>query len=176
MPRDIIQILSEGEIEAVETVEGDTDVILLTITEEVANVEVEVPEGLLLVDAGPPQVGGITSEAFPFTHFGPLAVGMGTIKYPVKGGDFTITSVVATLTSPPTGSAAIIDVNVSGASIYGNQANRPTFAPGAYDAVVGQHSVASVLNGQFITIDIDQVGSTAPGTTLVGVIRLERIA
>lgn len=118
----------------------------------------------------------VAGENLPFTHSGPLSVGIGTTGYPIKGGTFTILTVAARLSSAPTGSSAIIDVNKNGTSIFGNQAARPTFAAGSHDSVVGTHSVSQVTDGDILTIDVDQVGSTSPGSYLTVVIRLQRIA
>lgn len=62
----------------------------------------------------------------------------------------------------PTGAPIIVDVNVSGTTIYANQADRPTIPIGANAsqiAVVG----AVVPQGGYVTVDVDQVGSLLPG-------------
>ena len=118
----------------------------------------------------------VAGENLPFTHAGPLQVGIGTTAYPIKGGTFTILTVAAMLASAPTGSSVIIDVNKNGTTIYGNQSFRPTIAAAATQAVAGTHSVSQVTDGDYITVDIDQVGSVSPGAHLVVVIRLQRIA
>lgn len=144
--------------------------------DEINLVEVDDAEYLEFYDGsfGVPAV--LPSEALPFTHAGPLEVGIGTTAYPIKGGSFTILTVAARLASAPSGSSTILDVNKNGASIYGNQALRPTFTVGAHEATVGTHTVADLVEGDYLSIDIDQIGSVDPGAHLVVVIRLQRIA
>lgn len=144
--------------------------------DDVELVEVSDTEYLEIYDGSFGTPTAVAGENLPFTHSGPLTVGVGTIGYPIKGGTFTILTVAARLTSPPTGSSAIIDVNKNGTTIFGTQAWRPTFAAGSRDAVAGTHSVSQVTDGDILTIDVDQVGSTDPGAYLTVVIRLQRIA
>lgn len=173
---DIFEFLDDGVYETSESTYNGEDVLVIEVEPERTVVEADAPEYVDLTEVGPTSEFGLSSENATFTHVGLLSVGVGTIKWPVRGGSFTILSVAATLVSPPTGSSAIVDVNKNGSSIYGNQAFRPTFSPGAYDATVGTHSVAQLDDGDNITVDIDQIGSTSPGTTLVVVIRMQRIA
>lgn len=107
---------------------------------------------------------------------GALLAGAGTLRFPIGSGTWAITSVRATLGTAPTGAAAIVDVNRNGTTIYGTPGNRPTIADGANAAVGGAPSVASVTAGDYLTVDVDQVGSTTPGADLVVAIRLTRTA
>jgi hypothetical protein len=116
----------------------------------------------------------LSLENCPFNYPGTLAVTVGTGKYPIKGGTYTIISVAAYANSAPTGAAVIIDVNKNDTTIFGTQANRPTIAAGSKAATVGAFSVSSLTDGDFISIDIDQVGSTAAGGDLVVVVRMKR--
>lgn len=144
--------------------------------DEIELVEVSDTEYLEIYDGSFGTPTAVAGENLPFTQAGPLQVGIGTTAYPIKGGTFTIVSVAARLAAAPTGSSVIVDVNKNGASIYGNQSFRPTIADGGYDAAVGTHSVSQLVDGDYVTVDIDQVGSTSPGSHLVVVIRLQRIA
>ena len=115
-------------------------------------------------------------ENCPFSQAGTLAVKVGTSRYPVKGGTFQIQTIAAMVDTAPTGAAVIIDVNKNGASLYGTQANRPTIAAGSNGATVGAHTATTVTDGDYLTVDIDQVGSTVAGADLVVVIRMQRIS
>lgn len=115
-------------------------------------------------------------ENCPFSHIGALTVKVGTGRYPVKGGTFQIQTIAAAINTAPTGSTAIIDVNKNGTSIYGTQANRPTFAISGNTATVGAHTATTVTDGDYITIDIDQIGSTVAGSDLTVVVRMQRIS
>jgi hypothetical protein len=144
--------------------------------DEVELVEVSDTEYLEIYDGSFGTPTAVAGENLPFTHSGPLEVGVGTVGYPIKGGTFTILTIAARLSSAPTGSSAIVDVNKNGTTIFGNQAFRPTFAAASRDAIVGTHTVSSLTDGDILTIDVDQVGSTLPGSYLTLVIRLQRIA
>lgn len=121
-------------------------------------------------------------ENAPFTQPGPLTVKANPgIRFPIQGGTFLIDSVMALVGTAPTGAAIIIDVNKgtgSGApaTIYATQGNRPTIAAGAVSATVGSNGGATVTTGDYLTVDVDQVGSTVAGADLVVHIRLKRTA
>lgn len=109
-----------------------------------------------------------------FSSTGALSVKVGTGRFPISGGTYTIAGVVATVGTAPTGSAIIVDVDKNGTTIYGTQANRPTIAAGSNSASGGNPSVTTVTTGDYLTVDIDQIGSTVSGSDLVVVIRLRR--
>jgi hypothetical protein len=115
-------------------------------------------------------------ENCPFSSPGVLAVKVGTGRYPVKGGTFQIQTVAAMVNTAPTGASLIVDVNKNGSTIYGTQGNRPTIAASGTSATVGAHTATTVTDGDYISVDIDQVGSTVPGSDLVIVVRMQRIA
>jgi hypothetical protein len=56
-------------------------------------------------------------------------------------------------------------VNKNGSTIFTTQANRPTIVSGALTSV-SVPDVTTWANGDYLTVDIDQVGSTTPGTDL----------
>ena len=118
----------------------------------------------------------LAAENIPFSFEGPLEVTIGSSPYPITGGTFTIVSVAARVKEQPTGSPDKIDINVNDVTIYGTQANRPIIAAGTFLAAVGAHSVTTVTDGDWITVDIDEIGSSTPGAHLVVVVRLQRIA
>src|SRR3954463_12683655 len=115
-------------------------------------------------------------ENIPVSQVGKLAVRVGALRYPIAGGTFTITTVAAMVGTAPTGATLILDVNVNGTTIFSTQGNRPTFAISATSATVSTFSTTSVTTGDYVTVDIDQVGSTLPGSDLVCVLRLQRSA
>lgn len=116
-------------------------------------------------------------EPMVFSKGGVLAVGAGTFRLPIKGGTFEIDSVAAMVGTAPTGGTQLaVDVNKNGTTIYGTQGNRPIWTASANAATVSTHSVTSVTTGDYLTIDIDAVGSTIAGSDLVVVIRLRRTA
>lgn len=112
--------------------------------------------------------------AVPYSKAGVLAVGAGTFRFhnPMDK-PMAIKSVRASVTTPPTGAAVIVDVNVNGTTIYGTQANRPSIAAGTDYAEGGLPSVGTLPTDGYLTVDVDQVGSSTPGSDLVVTITLE---
>jgi hypothetical protein len=102
-----------------------------------------------------------------YTVPGVLAAATGSV--PMRyGRTATITAVRATVYgSTPAGASIIVDVNKNGTTIFTTQANRPTITAGNSNATVGAIGVTSIAANDVLTIDIDQVGSTTPGSNLV---------
>lgn len=103
-----------------------------------------------------------------FSKSGNLVTGAGTFVWTNDTGvPLTIRSARITAGTAPAGSAVIVDVNVSGTTIFGTQANRPTIAAGGTTSgKVTGFSTAVIPNGGTITVDVDQVGSSTPGADL----------
>lgn len=118
----------------------------------------------------------INTEAAAFSKGGALTVASGTFRYPIKGGTFNIDSVAAMVGTAPTGAALIVDVKKNGTTIFGTAGNRPTVAAGANAATVGAYSITSVTTGDYLSVDIVQIGSTVAGSDLTLVVRLRRTA
>jgi hypothetical protein len=71
----------------------------------------------------------------------------------------------------PTGANIIADVNVNGTTIFTTQGNRPAVTAGTNGGVLATPDVTSITDGQYITVDIDQVGSSTVGSGItVGVV------
>jgi hypothetical protein len=82
----------------------------------------------------------------------------------VLGRTFLTTNVA------PTGADLIVDINKGGTTIYTTQANRPkiTTASGSTNgSSTILPDVTSMPAGNDLTVDVDQIGSTLPGTELV---------
>lgn len=116
-------------------------------------------------------------ENLQFSRAGVLVTGVGTLRVPIHGGTFNIISIAAMLGTAPTGATTFkVDINKNGTTIFTTQSNRPTWTASANAATVGTPDVTSVTTGDYITIDIDAVGSTIAGADLVLSIRLQRIS
>lgn len=109
--------------------------------------------------------GVIPCEAV-FTVTGTLSTGARTIRYYCETAR-TIANVVASVGTAPTGATAIFDVNKNGTTIFTTQANRPTIAISDFYDGSSVPDVTSVAAGDYLTIDIDQVGSTVAGANAV---------
>lgn len=103
-----------------------------------------------------------------FAKEGSIAVQTGTMRWYSKYGiaSGTILSVFAAINSPPTGSAILIDVNKNGSTIFATQGNRPTIAQNANTSTGGNPDDTVIAEGDYLTWDIDQVGSSVAGVDL----------
>ncbi|MFZ1459085.1 MAG: hypothetical protein WAT17_04360 [Candidatus Saccharimonadales bacterium] len=108
------------------------------------------------------------STILPYSYGGSLSVTTGTFRlYNDSGNTWTIQNVRASVGTAPTGSSAIIDINVDGTTIFSTQANRPTIAVSTNTSgLVSNMNTTTVANGSYMTVDIDQVGSTVAGSDL----------
>lgn len=156
-----------GEIAAL-TEKGspvDADLVLIEDSED-GNSKKKVQVGNL------PGGGGGGEQVLPFHRSGDLEVTPGTLPFPAPF-NMTILGVRAAVGTPPTGDDAIVDVNKNGTTIFTTQGNRPTISDGNATSTEATPDVTSVDEGDLLTVDIDQVGSSTAGADLVVVIRFE---
>jgi hypothetical protein len=106
------------------------------------------------------------------THAGSISgtITTGTGKFTLyndTGRSVVIRSVRISVTTAPTGSSIIADFNVNGSTIFSTQANRPTIAvSGTTSGAVTNMNTTAWANAQYLTVDIDQIGSTIAGADL----------
>ena len=112
-------------------------------------------------------------EAHDLSAGGVLTVRTGTFRIYTEG-NYTIETVRASVGTAPTGAALIVDVNKNGTTIYTTQSARPQIAAGANSATGNSPAVATFAAGDYFTVDIDQVGSTVPGSDLTVTVRLRK--
>jgi hypothetical protein len=87
--------------------------------------------------------------------------------YNDSGRALTIMAVRASVGTAPTGSALVVDVNKNGVTIFTTQGNRPSIpAAGNTSGKVANMDVTALADGDYLTVDVDQVGSTTPGSDL----------
>lgn len=120
----------------------------------------------------PVAAAGSSTQTFDFTGSfgGQLATLTGTQRfYNDTGKALTITGIRATVGTTPSTSSVIVDVNKNGTTLFTTQANRPTIAVGSNTTgKLTNMDVTSFANGDYLTFDVDQVGSTSnPGANLV---------
>jgi hypothetical protein len=103
---------------------------------------------------------------------GNFATGTGTLRIPITTAQ-TVANVRAMCGTAPTTTDVIFDVNKNGTTIYTTQANRPTITAGTNDSGnTSAPDVTALAAGDYLTIDIDQVGTGtvgADGTVIVEV-------
>jgi hypothetical protein len=96
------------------------------------------------------------------------ATGVARLRLPE---DVFIIDAAAMVDTAPTGAALIVDVHLNGTTIYTTQSNRPTIAAAAFDSGLATPDVQIAAAGDYLTVDVDQVGSTIAGSDLTVVIR-----
>ncbi|MDL4812825.1 hypothetical protein [Actinomadura opuntiae] len=110
---------------------------------------------------------GGAPSILPFSVTGILSVRAGTARvYNDTGRPLTLGTVRASAAVAPAGQALIVDVLLNGTSIYTTPANRPTIAAGAVTGTGGTPGVTTWAPGDYLTVDIVQVGTTTPGSDL----------
>ena len=108
----------------------------------------------------------LTFSLTSFFKSGTLTTATGTQRLPIDG-TYTIVGTRLMSGTAPAGSSLIIDVNKNGTTIYTTQGNRPTIADGANAGGPGATpDVTGLAAGDYLTVDIDQVGSSVAGADL----------
>ncbi|HEY4569351.1 MAG TPA: hypothetical protein VIH10_07790 [Kribbella sp.] len=112
-------------------------------------------------------------EAYTFSVTGTVAVASGKSRIYLEG-DYVVETVRAAVHTPPAGAALVVDVNKNGTSIYPDQANRPSIAAGSNSATGNNLAGTTLAAGDYLTVDVDQVGSTTAGADLTVTVRVRR--
>jgi hypothetical protein len=119
------------------------------------------------LDAALANAGGSGAGVVAFSIPGGLGTSVGAARiYNDTGKDLTFGTIRATCGTAPTGSAVIVDVNLNGTTIFTTQANRPTVAAGT-NTDTATADITTWTAGGYLTVDVDQVGSTVAGSDLV---------
>lgn len=110
----------------------------------------------------------VTLERFyTFAIAGELTVDSNPFRiYNLTGASLTISEVHLAVNTAPTGAAVIVDVHENGVTIFTNQANRPQIAIAAFTGNSVAVDAATWENDNYLTVDVDQIGSTLPGEDL----------
>lgn len=74
----------------------------------------------------------------------------------------------------PTGASVILDVKKNGSTIYTTSGNRPTIAISGFTQASTAPDITTFSAGDYITVDVAQVGSTIVGADLTYTLRLRR--
>jgi hypothetical protein len=104
-------------------------------------------------------------QTISFARSGSLFVttGQGRFVMPCAG---TIIGVLASVGTAPTGAAVIADVLKNGTTVFTTSGNRPTIAISGNVSTTTVPDVTTLVAGDYLTSDIDQVGSTIAGADL----------
>lgn len=117
---------------------------------------------------------GVEETAY-FASEGTLTVknGKGRMPFPV---DAVILGISAMVDTAPTGATIVLDINKNGTTIFTTQSNRPQIVAGANNTAteVTNMNVTAISAGQYLTADIDQIGTTVAGADLTVAVRYRR--
>lgn len=114
-------------------------------------------------------------EVYTFSAVGTLVVGTGKSRIYLEG-NYTVETVRIAVNTAPTGSTVLVDVNKNGTTLYTTQANRPSIAISGFSATSNSPDVTTFVAGDYLTADVDQIGSTIAGSDLTVTVRLRRTA
>jgi hypothetical protein len=102
-----------------------------------------------------------------FSVSGAVNTGIGAHRiYNDTGATLIIRSVRTAVGTAPTGAALVVDVNKNGSTIFSTQTNRPSIAASGFTATAAAINDTVLNNGDYLTVDVDQVGSTVHGSDL----------
>lgn len=82
----------------------------------------------------------------------------------------TIVKVWLIVRTAPTGAAILIDINKNGSTIWSTQGNRATIAAAGTAGNTTTFNTTSLAAGDYLDLDLDQVGSTVAGVDLTVVL------
>ena len=94
------------------------------------------------------------------------------IQVPVTAAH-TIVEVHARVASAPSGAAIRIDLLKNGVSVHAADGDKCTIADGQNAGTASTFNDNALVDGDYLQLEIEQVGSTAAGTGLVCVVELE---
>lgn len=104
----------------------------------------------------------------PLWVAGTLVVAAGKHRlYNDLGVNLVIEGFRVSVGTAPTGASLIIDVNKGGTTLFTTQGNRPVVAAGANTAKwITLPDIVAWNDGEYLTVDVDQIGSTIAGADL----------
>lgn len=115
------------------------------------------------------------TEVFHFCKSGTLTTGTGTFRMYLPYA-CTLVKCGASVGTAPTGADLIVDVHKDGTTIYTTQSGRPDVAASGNWSGWHNAEVTAFSADSYLTVDIDQVGSTVAGADLTVTIVLTRSA
>lgn len=100
-----------------------------------------------------------------------LETNYGKIKlYNLTGQTLTLEKVFLSVNTAPQGSSIIADINKNGTTIFTTQTNRPTILESELTGYTTTLDITTWEDGSYLTMDIDQIGSSTPGADLTCIV------
>ena len=110
------------------------------------------------------------NRAFSWFVSGTLTTGTNFGARYIVPQDMTIKKCWLIVRTAPTGASIIIDINKNGSTIWTTQANRASIAASATSGSTTTFDVTALTAGDYLDLDIDQVGSSTAGADLTVVL------
>jgi hypothetical protein len=109
------------------------------------------------------------SRTFEYSWAGILTPATDVYKwYNRTGSALLLTRCWLSVGTAPTGSKIIADINRNGTTIFTDQTKRPVIEIGNFvSSVLAQPDDNTFYDGDYITFDLDQVGSGVAGSNLI---------
>jgi hypothetical protein len=86
--------------------------------------------------------------------------------------DGTITEIAVSVGTAPIGADVIVNIYKNGTTIFDSPSGRPTIPDGSYFDLSSTADTATLNTGDYLTVSIDQVGSSFAGSDLTVQIEL----
>jgi hypothetical protein len=125
----------------------------------------------------PPASGLQPTREIVFTISEDLSASTGNLRiYNQLGSNFLINEVFLAVGTAPSGTLVIrADVNNNGTSVFTSESNQPTIAVGENTGFSTNIDLPDFNDGDYLTLDIDQVGDSIPGSDLTACVVLESV-
>jgi hypothetical protein len=103
-----------------------------------------------------------------FSVEGMLAIANNPLRiYNATGAARTLKKVFLACDTAPTGADVIVDIHKNGTTVFTTQANRPKITAGGNTGYSITFDDTAWPDGSYLTMEVDQVGSTVAGSNLV---------
>lgn len=161
---------------------AEDDVVYRVLINEDTGTRVDInePANVVTVDEQDPSLVHVGIAGVSTRHTSLLAVwghpdtlsartGENKFYFPVAA---TLLGVSITVGTSPVGADIIVDINKNDTTIFTNQTNRPVITPGQeLSGETTNIDVTQVDAGDYLSVDIDQVGSSTQGADLTVTVR-----
>lgn len=144
-----------------------------SVLDDIADVSASSPTtNQVLQWSGSAWAPGTVSVNRAFAWFVPGTLITGTNNGPryVAPQALTIVKVWLIVRTAPTGAAILIDINKNGSTIWSTQGNRGTIAATATAGNTTTFDTTALAAGDYLDLDIDQIGSSVAGVDLTVVL------
>jgi hypothetical protein len=119
-------------------------------------------------------IGGIFTRQAVWYIAGTLTVAANQSQEIVyRGPTGTIKRADARVKTAPTGADLTFDINVNGTTIWSTQANRLKCVIAATSGTQTTFNTTALADGDILTVDIDVIGSSTPGSTATILLEIE---